>query len=128
MGRGLKSVLRNPVFVVAAVLFSINFVLDRTGPTIPFVHSYLDDLLFLPLSLGLILLVQRAVTFRNTTYVLPWWQIIAAFAFFTVWFEWYLPQQSERYTGDWWDVLAYALGGALFVWRINVPGRKPVAA
>ena len=104
-----------------SVVFIINQVFDHTGVYIPFVHAYLDDLLTLPLSGALILFVQRFVTYRNPAYVLPLWQVAFLWAVFSVWFEWYLPAQSDAYVQNGWDVVAYAVGGVLFHRVINRP-------
>ena len=40
--------------------------------------------------------------------------ILSLVALFSIVFEYYLPQQSYRYTGDIWDVVCYFLGGVVF--------------
>lgn len=40
--------------------------------------------------------------------------IISLVLLYSVVFEYYLPKQSYRYTGDVWDVVCYALGGIVF--------------
>lgn len=40
--------------------------------------------------------------------------IISLVVLYSVVFEFYLPKQSYRYTGDVWDVVCYALGGIVF--------------
>ena len=123
MRAALKQYLLNPVLVVCTLVFAINQVFDHTGVYIPFVHAYLDDFLTLPLSGALILFVQRFLTYRNPAYVLPVWQVAFLWLVFSVWFEWYLPQQSAAYVQNGWDVVAYALGGVLFQFTINRPQR-----
>ena len=123
MRAALKQYLLNPVLVVCTLVFAINQVFDHTGVYIPFVHAYLDDFLTLPLSGALILFVQRFLTYRNPAYVLPVWQVAFLWLVFSVWFEWYLPQQSAAYVQNGWDVMAYALGGVLFQFTINRPQR-----
>ena len=40
--------------------------------------------------------------------------ILSLIALFSFVFEYYLPQQSYRYTGDIWDVVCYFMGGVIF--------------
>ena len=121
MWAALKSYLFQPVLLVCTAVFIINQIFDHTGVYIPFVHAYLDDFLTLPLSGALILLVQRFVVYRHPSYVLPVWQVVFLWAVFSVWFEWYLPEQSAAYVRNGWDVVAYALGGVLFHFTTNRP-------
>ena len=117
----VKAFLTRPLLLLLVAVFFINQVFDHTGVYIPFVHAYLDDVLTIPLSATLILFVQRFVTYRSPAYTLPMWQVVFLWAVFSVWFEWYLPQQSAAFVRNWWDILAYAVGGVLFVWKLNKP-------
>lgn len=118
----IKAFLTRPLLLVLVAVFIINQVLDRTGTYIPFVHAYLDDVLTIPLSATFILFFQRFVTYRNPAHTLPVWQIVFLWAAFSVWFEWYLPEQSAAYVRNEWDLVAYAAGGGLFLWKLNKPG------
>ena len=121
MRSAIRQYLLNPVLLSCTVVFLINQVFDHTGVYIPFVHAYLDDFLTIPLSGAYTLFVQRFLTYRNPAYVLPVWQLIFLWAVFSVWFEWYLPQQSDAYVRNAWDVVAYAVGGVFFHRVINRP-------
>ena len=54
------SVIRNPYFWLPCILFWANQYLERIeGFYLPFLHSYLDDLLAIPVVLGITLQVFR---------------------------------------------------------------------
>lgn len=83
---------------------------------IPLIHSYLDDLLCLPIVLTLGLAAYRIVW---PTYKLRLWHMIPVFVVYSIYFEWYLPQISLAYTSDLFDVLAYTGGLTIFSYFIN---------
>jgi hypothetical protein len=116
--------LLNPLFVISVLLFLTNQWLEHIGIFIPLLFSYLDDLLVMPIVLTLTLLFQRMVTFRNPAYTYSAWHVVVAVAYFALMFELVLPRYLARYTSDPIDVLAYAVGGALFYFFINQPAAR----
>jgi hypothetical protein len=111
---------RNPVFIICAALFMLNRLLEWQGVFIALLPSYLDDLLCLPVTLTIILAVER-LYFKLPAFIMPvkysWWAIIA----FSVVFEGVLPLLSDRYTADVLDVFFYSLGALIFILTINKP-------
>lgn len=79
------------------------------------IHAYLDDFLALPLILFSILLLFRMVIFKGKNYTIPYMYIILTWAFFSVYFELWLPRKNNAFTADPRDMLAYGAGGILFV-------------
>lgn len=112
--------LTNPRFILCALAALANQLLQWQGYRIWPLHSHLDDLLALPLSLSLVLAAER-LYFRNPAFVLPLRLVLLAWLFFSVVFELALPLLSRVYTPDAWDVLAYGLGAVLFQVSINRP-------
>ncbi|MDQ4139229.1 MAG: magnesium citrate secondary transporter [Bacteroidota bacterium] len=113
-------ILRNPIFIIAAVTFWVTYTLEYFKIfTLPFVHHYLDDLLAMPVVLTLAVAVQRQWVYRNAQYSLSKAQIIFAVFYVSVLFEGILPIFSAKYTRDAWDVLAYILGAWVFYRFIN---------
>lgn len=51
---------------------------------------------------------------KDKTIRLDIFTILSLVALFSIYFEYYLPKQSYRYTGDIWDVVCYGLGGIIF--------------
>lgn len=88
--------------------------------------SYLDDVLCLPLILGLILMAHR-LRRGDGRLVLPRSHGLAALVVVAVWFEGVMPRVHPRYTADSWDLAAYALGLVLFQLAVNRPDPRASA-
>lgn len=77
------------------------------------IFHHLNDFLAIPIVTTICLhgvwLIRKDNTIRLNIFT-----ILSLVALFSVVFEYYLPQQSYRYTGDIWDVISYLLGGAVF--------------
>lgn len=75
--------------------------------------SYLNDFLVIPIittiSLHGIWLLKGNKAIRLNGFTIG--SLVVLYA---IYFEYYLPQKSLRYTGDIWDVVCYALGGLVF--------------
>jgi hypothetical protein len=115
--------LRHPLFLLCALLFCLNRALELGQVYIWPLYAYLDDLLCLPLTLGIILAVQRAY-FRNDSMTVPVAHIAFAVTALSLFFEALLPLYKGLYTADVLDVGVYALGALVFHLYIN----KPLAA
>lgn len=114
------TVLKNPHFLLPALLFWVNQYLEKSLKTfIPFIHSYLDDLLAMPVILGITLQAFRWFYSKNECFIFTKTQISIGTAYISFIFEVLLPQWSDRYTADPWDVLCYGLGGVYFYFFIN---------
>lgn len=108
----------HPVFICSLALFCLNQLLEWQRIYIAPLHQYLDDLLCMPLVLTVALAAER-LYFDNYSFVLPlrysWWAVLL----FSIFFELLLPQLSNVYTADAWDVLCYSCGAMLFHCTIN---------
>lgn len=118
--------LQHPLFIICILLFCLNRALEQAQVYIWPLYAYLDDLLCMPLTLGLILAVQRAY-FQNQSMTIPVRHIILAVAAFSVCFELLLPLYRPLYTGDVLDIVAYCLGALAFHQLMNKPLRAPTA-
>lgn len=74
---------------------------------------YLNDFLTIPIVAALCLHAVWLLK-KDTSLRLGIFTIISLVAMYAIFFEYYLPQQSERYTGDTWDVVCYTAGGVVF--------------
>ncbi len=110
--------LLHPVFLFCVLLAAINQLLEYNGIFVPFIHSYLDDVLAFPIVLTVGLAFYRIV-WKN--YTLTLWHIWPLLMIYVFIFEIYLPTTSPLYTADVFDVLAYILGILLFQRVINKP-------
>jgi len=114
--------LLNPLFLVAVFLATANQVIERSGVHIPFVHSYLDDVLVFPIVLTVGLSFYRILWKEYT--LTPWhiWPLLAVYIFV---FEIWMPTTSSLYTADIFDVVAYVLGILIFQRFINTEVESP---
>lgn len=118
--------LQHPLFIFCVLLFCLNRALEQAEVYIWPLYAYLDDLLCMPLTLGLILAVQRAY-FRSQRMTIPVRLIAFAVAAFSICFELLLPLYKPLYTADVLDVVAYSLGAFAFHQLMNKPLRTPAA-
>ncbi len=108
------------VYVLAVCVFLTNRLLEAAEATNTALASWLDDLLVMPLVLGLVLGLQR-LRRRDAAWVVPDLQIIAAVLLYAVLFEVLLPRWNAVAVADGWDVAAYAVGALIFRESINRP-------
>ncbi|PRY89779.1 magnesium citrate secondary transporter [Mongoliibacter ruber] len=114
------TVLKNPYFIIAFTLFWINqFVEKVLGIFVPFVHAYLDDLMAMPVVLGLTLQIYRWIHPLKNRFIFTKVQVAVAWVYFSFLFEYLLPKWSETYTADIWDIVCYAIGSVAFYLLIN---------
>ncbi|HAS36533.1 MAG TPA: magnesium citrate secondary transporter [Flavobacteriales bacterium] len=112
----MKSVLKtlsSPLFLVASCIFLVNRWSEFYGIYIPFVNSYLDDLMLMPIVLTMALAGMRFII--SSSYRLSLWQISLSTLIFSVFFEYFIPQFDPRFTADPLDVLAYLIGALAFL-------------
>lgn len=100
-------------------LFFVNQWIEYKGTYIPFLYSYLDDLLVVPLALGAFHLWQIYVCKKGEDYPLPFPVLLFAVLGFSFHFEFLLPLFSEKYTSDIWDIAMYSTGGILYIVCFN---------
>ena len=78
-----------------------------------YVNDYLNDLLCMPLVLGLLSSTVRYLK-QDSSFKFSRSFIVGQVLYYSVYFECYLPEADSRYTADWIDILLYFLGGFLF--------------
>ncbi len=116
----MMSVFKNPVFIISCVLFWVNQLLEKIfNIFIPFAHAYLDDLLSIPVILGITLQIFRWIHSQKEHFEFSKTQLIVGVAYITFLFEILLPMWSPVYTADIWDVLCYMIGAVIFYKYIN---------
>ncbi len=91
-------------------LFVFNQGLEKAGIFIPFVHSYLDDLLCPGIVLGFALSFQQQITYRSALYRFSKWYALIFVLWYSLLFEIVFPSFDSRHHSDVWDVLAYSIG------------------
>lgn len=122
---GIMAVFKNPFFFVPCIIFWTNQYLEKSHQVfIPFVHAYLDDLMAMPVVLGITLQVFRWMHPLKNTFAFTKSQVVVGLLYFSFLFEFALPQWSSDYTGDIWDVVFYSIGALIFYNFINVTKEK----
>jgi hypothetical protein len=114
----IKSV--NVYFILPIFLWFLHLALVIKNINILIFNSYLDDLLVLPIILGVSLVIQqnlianKSFTFNIKTLVYCW-------LYFSITFEIIVPIFNKHFTADWKDSIAYAIGGIYFYIFQNKP-------
>ena len=119
------AVFRNPFFYIPCIVFWINQYLEKVQDIfIPLIHAYLDDLLAIPVVLGISLQVFRWIHPLKNTFVFTKTQVAIGLVYFSFLFEFVLPKWSDRYTADILDVACYGVGALIFYSFINISQEK----
>lgn len=112
--------LRQPVFIVLALVFVAHQLLQKNFHiALPWLDSYLDPLLCLPILLTLVLAERRHIFGKGDAYQFSKLEVGLAVLTLSIVFEVVFPALSARFTADWLDVLAYVAGGIGFYYLLN---------
>ena len=77
------------------------------------VRNYYADTVALPIMLSLILMIFRH--FKQQPFlVLSGYKVAVGFIYLSVFFEFFLPYFSTKYTKDYFDIIAYGIGAISF--------------
>ncbi|WP_268035216.1 magnesium citrate secondary transporter [Algoriphagus sp. PAP.12] len=122
------SVFKNPFFFISAAFFWINQGAEKLfGRTSTFISSYSDDLLAMPVILGITLQVFQWIHPLKNQFRFTWVQCLVGFLYVSIAFEGVLPLYSETYTRDYWDIVCYAIGTFGFYKLINPEVRPKIS-
>lgn len=94
-------------------LFLLNLFLLKFFSLPIFFTSYFNDLLCMPVILGICLFLIRKFS-RNKRLQISLFSAFSLAAFYSIYFELYLPEVTVRYTADLIDVLLYFTGAFVF--------------
>jgi len=95
---------------------SINF-----GPEL--LHFYGGDLLFIPILMTSTKIAKWLFKFPFEVNKV---QVVIAFIYASVTFEWLLPIAGTNFVSDPFDILAYAMGALIYVYIIAKGKNKPI--
>ncbi len=120
-------IFKNPIFITCCLIFWINQAVEYWSfESFLFLYSYLDDLLAMPVILGLTLQIFQWIHPKKDNFRFTKTQVIVGFLYVSVAFEWFLPAYSDTYTRDFWDIFCYFLGTIVFYLGIN-PKNKTIS-
>lgn len=111
-------------FWITLGLFTANQFLEKAGVFIPYLHSYLDDVLCPGIVLGFALSFQQQLTFRDKNYTLGIGHLLVFVIWYSLLFEVIFPWEDPRHHSDLWDVAAYSFGAILFHKFGNRPAQR----
>lgn len=106
-------------FWFCLLVFTVNQFVERSGLYIPYIHSYLDDLLCPGIVLGFTLWFQQRFTFKNASYQFNIKHLVVFVIWYSLLFEVWFPLRNTRHHADAWDVVAYAIGTLFFAFLGN---------
>jgi hypothetical protein len=104
---------RDPVWWLACACYAIN----RWGVPLawkgPFLRGHCNDLFLIPAALPVALWLQRRMGLRHSDAPPGWREVGLHLAIWSVTAEGIAPHLLHRATGDWRDVVAYAIGAVV---------------
>jgi hypothetical protein len=113
----------NLYLVIPLFLWIAHQILVINQINIEWLDYYLDDLVVLPILLGISLIAQQNFI-ANYSFIFHFKTIVFCIFYFSLAFEVIIPIFNQHYTSDWKDCGAYALGGIYFYYFQNKP--KPI--
>lgn len=110
----------------SVILFlGIEYMKRVDYPAPDWIFHYGNDFLCIPI-VSFIALYGIWRVRRNHRLRIPFAAVAVLVLLFTVYFEVYLPQVTNRYTGDWRDAACYAIGGLIFYGLQHLEGLEKV--
>jgi len=102
------------VYLYMIVVAGVVYACQRMNITLPsIVNNYLNDLLCMPIVLALIQSIIK-LSEKHKHYKIPLYLIFIITIYYSIYFEWFMPKYSQRYTADVIDVFLYFIGGIGF--------------
>lgn len=87
---------------------------------IKLVDNYLDDLVIIPIVLGMAIMIQQKFI-TNYLFTVNYKTVIYSWLYFCIIFEYIIPKFNHHFTSDWFDCLAYGIGALYFMYFQNKP-------
>lgn len=110
--------MRSTVFIGLFLLYCISLLWKYDIiEAIDFFEFYFADLLAMPLILEFSRVVLNRLKKREKKELsIP--MITVGFVYTAILFEWVLPQYSDKYTADFYDVLCYGIGTVFYMYFV----------
>lgn len=107
-------IIKHPVFYTCVLVASALYIAAKFQIALPsWVYSYINDFLCMPIVLALCLAVLRSLKKKKNLYI-PIGIVLGLTSYFSLYFEWLMPQVNARYTGDLIDICLYFAGAILY--------------
>lgn len=106
--------LRKPLIWLIFATATAVYILQQLNVALPsLINNYLNNLLCMPVVLTLCLVVLQLIK-KNYRLTIPIFVIASITVYYIVYFEWFLPKITERYTADPLDAVLYVIGAIAF--------------
>jgi len=119
--------VRDPLCLVAIALYALNRWLVKPHISGGFLHDHFNDLLLIPAALPVVLWLQRRLGWRPHDEAPRWSEIALHLTIWGILCEVIGPHLVAHATGDWRDLIAYAVGAVISGWWWRSVRRHPVA-
>lgn len=108
--------LKHPLVFTSILLFLIHQIIEKGFDySVPIAHAYLDDLLCIPVVLGIGTQIMQWIHPIKDLYFLDKNVVLITLVFYAILFEGVLPLINPLvYTADWIDIVMYSIGAVLF--------------
>lgn len=108
------------IYIIMALTALSVYSMQKLNVSLPkFVNNYVNDLLCMPLVLGLLTFLIRYFK-KDKYFSFPLAFVLLLATYYSIYFEYYLPKINPRYTADWIDVLLYFFSSiAFFIFQNN---------
>jgi hypothetical protein len=107
------------IILIMLILVAIVNQFTQEVFNIVLLSSYLDDVLIVPIAMGISIVIQRYFILKSQSFSYSIWSVVCVCIFFSIAFELVIPKFSIHYHADKFDLIAYALGGIIFYMVIN---------
>lgn len=109
------------IYIILCLSFIGYKLVEPSYPSIPFFHTYFEDILAIPIILKSALIIINNLSRRYIHYKIKGIDVLIILVFFSIYFEWYLPRVDQRFTADVFDILCYSIGAVFFALKMNQP-------
>lgn len=106
--------LFDPFFIAYCIAWGIIHFFRYIDQPVPLLNGHLTDFLAVPAMAHLTVTITRRWIVGNPYYTYPLSYLLFIALYVSVVAEWIMPLYAAKYTGDWWDVVAYFAGSIFY--------------
>lgn len=119
MGSWINIKQSNLLFIILTFSLIVLKFLENFIVFTPLYRAYCYDVLAVPIIAFIALKIQQYLTYKNTKYRFKAIHIIFITLYVSLVFEFILPYFNNKYTQDYYDVVAYGVGALFFLAFMN---------
>lgn len=103
------------LYILLTLIFLAYKIFEIYNPAIAFLHTYLEDLVAIPLILKTALIIVQTVVGRKSRIEISVSKTLIITGLFSVYYELLLPAFNDQFYSDPWDVICYFIGALFFL-------------